>query len=64
MGDIRSSVQVAEAVRWLPPTFAEAFPELIAGFSLRHGGVSAPPFATLNLGLSTGDRPEHVQENR
>jgi len=64
MGDIRSTIQTTEAVRWLRPTFAEAFPELIAGFSLRHGGVSAPPFATLNLGLSTGDRPEHVQENR
>ena len=64
MASMPSSVQAAAAVRWLRPAFAEAFPELITGFSLRHGGVSLPPFATLNLGLSTGDRPEHVRENR
>ncbi|MDQ7040100.1 MAG: peptidoglycan editing factor PgeF [Rhodothermus sp.] len=53
-----------ETVCWLRPAFTEYFPELLAGFSLRHGGVSLAPFATLNLGMSTGDRPEHVQENR
>jgi hypothetical protein len=30
----------------------------------RHGGVSAPPFDTLNLGLHVGDEPEHVLTNR
>ncbi|SHK61763.1 peptidoglycan editing factor PgeF [Rhodothermus profundi] len=66
MSQATSSVasQTAEAVRWLQPAFTADFPELLAGFSLRHGGVSAPPFATLNLGMSTGDRPAHVQENR
>jgi YfiH family protein len=57
-------VQSIDTVCWLIPAFAEQFPELIIGFSLRHGGVSPAPFATLNLGLSTGDRPEHVIENR
>ena len=33
------------------------------GFSLRGGGVSAPPFATLNLGRAVGDLPEAVAEN-
>ncbi len=33
------------------------------GFSLRTGGVSAPPFATLNLGRAVGDAPEAVREN-
>ncbi len=28
------------------------------------GGVSAPPFASLNLGFSTGDTPEKVARNR
>lgn len=36
----------------------------VAAFSTRQGGVSRPPFATLNLGLSTGDDPACVQENR
>lgn len=33
-------------------------------FSTRRGGVSAPPFDTLNLGKSTADAPESVAENR
>ncbi|MFQ5839182.1 MAG: peptidoglycan editing factor PgeF [Candidatus Methylomirabilales bacterium] len=33
-------------------------------FSTRKGGVSRPPFASLNLSLSTGDDPEAVWENR
>lgn len=33
-------------------------------YSERIGGVSQPPFDTLNLGYATGDRPEHVRENR
>lgn len=35
-----------------------------AAFTTRRGGVSAPPFHTLNLGRSTDDRPEAVAENR
>jgi hypothetical protein len=35
-----------------------------AAFPSREGGVSAPPFDTLNLGLSVNDRPEDVLENR
>ena len=37
-----------------------AFPH---GFSTREGGVSAPPFDSLNLGRSLGDEPRHVEEN-
>ena len=33
-------------------------------FSTRNGGVSDPPYATLNLGKKLGDDPEHVEENR
>jgi len=33
-------------------------------FSSRIGGVSDPPYDTLNLGILTGDRHEHVLENR
>ncbi|MDZ7704796.1 MAG: peptidoglycan editing factor PgeF [Trueperaceae bacterium] len=34
------------------------------GFTLRSGGVSAGPFASLNLGLSSGDDAERVERNR
>jgi len=33
------------------------------GFSTRAGGVSAPPYDSLNLGRTVGDRPESVEEN-
>jgi YfiH family protein len=33
-------------------------------FTTRIGGVSAPPFSTLNLGRAVGDAPEAVRENR
>lgn len=37
---------------------------VLHGFSSRQGGVSKPPFGTLNLGMSVGDDPAAVQENR
>lgn len=36
----------------------------ILAFSTRHGGVSDGPYRSLNLGRSTRDRPEAVEENR
>jgi len=32
-------------------------------FSLRYGGVSQPPFDSLNLGHNVGDKPKNVSEN-
>ncbi|MGI9160160.1 MAG: peptidoglycan editing factor PgeF [Saprospiraceae bacterium] len=46
-----------------PGIFASC-PELIAAQSTRHGGVSSPPYHSLNLGWNTGDRPAHTDENR
>lgn len=37
---------------------------LIATTSTRSGGVSLPPFDSLNLAYQTGDLPGHVQANR
>lgn len=37
---------------------------VIAGSTLRHGGVSAASFATLNIGRHVGDRDDHVRQNR
>lgn len=34
------------------------------GFSLRTGGVSEPPFHSLNLGRTVGDDPARVQQNQ
>jgi purine-nucleoside/S-methyl-5'-thioadenosine phosphorylase / adenosine deaminase len=36
----------------------------VVGFSTRSGGISKPPFDTLNLGRLTEDDPSHVTENR
>jgi YfiH family protein len=36
----------------------------LAAFTERTGGVSAPPFRSLNLGFQTGDAEEDVRENR
>ena len=37
---------------------------VVHAFSTRQGGLSLPPFATLNLGQSVGDDPGTVLENR
>ena len=46
------------------PAIFSRFPGLVAAQSTRHGGVSGEPFASLNLGLSSGDGRENVLENR
>jgi polyphenol oxidase len=46
------------------PVIFSAFSTVIAAQSTRHGGVSSEPFASLNLGLSSGDERENVLENR
>jgi polyphenol oxidase len=37
---------------------------LLAATSTRFGGVSLPPFDSLNLAFQTGDQPNHVLTNR
>ena len=46
----------------LPRVFEDS--AVVAGFSTRHGGVSAAPFGSLNVGLSTGDDADAVKANR
>jgi YfiH family protein len=50
----------SEGVRWL----SAELPEARAAFSARVGGVSEPPFESLNLGILTGDERDAVTENR
>lgn len=40
------------------------YTDLVHGIFTRRGGGSAPPFDSLNVGLSTGDDATHVRENR
>ncbi|MEZ0486306.1 peptidoglycan editing factor PgeF [Fibrella aquatica] len=47
----------------VPALFAP-FPHLIAAESTRHGGISQPPYSSLNLGINTDDDPANVVENR
>lgn len=47
---------------WLRPE--PAWPGVGACMSTRDGGVSAMPFASLNLGDHVGDEPRAVAENR
>lgn len=56
--------QIQPAVRPYTPSLFSTFPRLIAAQSTRHGGVSRAPFASLNLGLSSGDERGQVLENR
>jgi hypothetical protein len=44
--------------------YQPARPGAILAFSTRRGGVSDGPYRSLNLGRSTRDRPEAVEENR
>ena len=46
-----------------PAIFADA-PGIVAAFTTRDGGISQSPFASFNLGLSTGDDEGAVRENR
>lgn len=42
----------------------ELAPGVLAVFTIRHGGVSGPPFDSLNLGGGVGDDPVAVARNR
>lgn len=48
----------------IEPSIFKQFSNISAGQSKRHGGVSAEPFLSLNLGKSVGDNLENVEQNR
>lgn len=48
---------------WQAPNLAE-LDGVVHAFSTRKGGVSEPPYATLNMGFHTGDEEQRVVENR
>jgi hypothetical protein len=50
-------------LQWLEFSKLQAFPQVSHGVFLRNGGVSAPPFFSLNVGETTGDTPENIEKN-
>ncbi len=61
MSAVAPETGLPEIVR---PRTLDGLPGIQAGFSTRRGGVSAAPYDGLNLGRSTDDAPESVDENR
>lgn len=51
-------------LEWIEYELLDAYPHVQHGIFSRHGGVSFGPYATLNLGSATSDRPDHVKQNR
>lgn len=49
-----------DGVRWLEAEL----PGARAAFSTRAGGVSEPPYNSLNVAVKTGDEPNRVHDNR
>lgn len=50
-------------VQWLQFDNLSSQEHLIHGFTTRNGGVSHPPFSSLNMGKSTSDDQDKVEEN-
>jgi YfiH family protein len=48
----------------LPELLTAALPGAVGGFTTRAGGVSDPPYDSLNLALHVGDDPDAVFANR
>ncbi len=49
-------------ISYLQPSQLTA--NVVAGFSTRNGGVSRPPYNSLNLGLGTADQKVNIEGNR
>lgn len=55
--------RINQGVPYLAADGIEAAAGVAHGFSTREGGVSEGMWASLNLGVSRGDDPDHVREN-
>jgi hypothetical protein len=51
-------------LEWLEFDLLKGYPHLVHGVFQRHGGVSNPPFGTLNGSDRVGDHPDSVKVNR
>jgi hypothetical protein len=59
-----SSIQTREGLGFFQAPILKDTNQLAHAFLTRLGGVSQPPFDTLNLGFNTGDRASSVSKNR
>ena len=59
-----SSLQRANGLGFYQAPHLEATNQLIHAFSTRLGGVSPPPFDSLNLSINTRDKESRVRQNR
>lgn len=48
----------------LTPEIFATIPQLVAGCTTRHGGISPAPYDGLNMGMNTGDKEDHILANR
>lgn len=53
-----------KSVQWLQFDLLSDFSKLSHAVFLRHGGFSASPFTSLNIGDNVGDNLKHVAQNR
>ncbi|MBL7994216.1 laccase domain-containing protein, partial [bacterium] len=53
-----------DSLRYGKFTCFDTFPFVKAVFSTRIGGVSDAPFDQLNMGITTDDKKENIEENR
>ena len=49
--------------RVIRPDIFSHIPQLVAGISTRHGGVSSQAYQSLNLGVHTDDNPAAISSN-
>lgn len=61
MADVNQNIQ---GPMYRIPAIFQGHTAITAAESTRHGGVSAPPYASLNLGKNTDDDPDMVAENK
>jgi len=64
MTSLFSPLQERNGVGFYQTPILEDANQAVHAFSTRLGGVSDPPFDTLNLGFNTGDRASSVDQNR
>ena len=51
-------------LEWIEFDQLESYPHIVHGVFLRHGGMSAGPFASLNVSTEVGDHSDSVKFNR
>lgn len=56
--------RTADGIVWYEDAAMRERTGIVVAFSERTGGVSEPPFASLDLAAHTGDSPDAVDENR